>query len=97
MDSRRSGLADLKSDSLDEVLDTYSDQPKLVGFREVLQSKDPRYMLQEAFIRGIRKLGDRGYPYDILIFPNHLEASLELVKKMPRSALCDRSSGKAIH
>ncbi|WP_332910809.1 hypothetical protein [Algoriphagus boritolerans] len=91
------GWADLKSDSLDEVLDTYSDQPKLVGFREVLQSKDPRYMLQEAFIRGIRKLGDRGYPYDILIFPNHLEASLELVKKMPRSALCDRSSGKAIH
>lgn len=77
------GWADLKSDALDELLDTYSENPKLVGFREVLQSKDPRYMLQEKFIRGIHKIGERGYSYDVLIFPNHLHATLELVKKCP--------------
>jgi L-fuconolactonase len=77
------GWADLKSDNLGELLDAYSEKPKLVGFREVLQSKDPRYMLQEEFIRGILKIGGRGYPYDILIFPNHFEASLDLVKKCP--------------
>ena len=32
------GWADLKSDDLDERLDTYSDKVKLIGFREVLQS-----------------------------------------------------------
>jgi L-fuconolactonase len=77
------GWADLKSDSLDVILDGYADQNKLVGFREVLQSKDPQYILQKDFIRGIRKIGKRGYGYDILIFPNHLEAALELVKKCP--------------
>lgn len=77
------GWADLKSDQLDEVLDQYSDARKLVGFREVLQSKDPRYMLQDEFIRGVQKVGKRDYTYDILIFPHHLAATLELVKKCP--------------
>lgn len=77
------GWADLKSDFLDVILDDYADRKNLVGFREVLQSKDPDYMLQKDFIRGVLKIGERGYGYDILIFPNHLEASLELVKKCP--------------
>ncbi|RIW14986.1 amidohydrolase [Algoriphagus lacus] len=77
------GWADLGSDQLDELLDSYSSAEKLVGFREVLQSKDPRYMLREEFIRGIHKIGQRGYAYDILIFPQHLSASLELVSKCP--------------
>ena len=77
------GWADLKSDQLDEVLDQYSDVKKLVGFREVLQAKDPEYMLQAEFVRGVKKIGSRGYPYDILIFPNHLDATLRLVKKCP--------------
>lgn len=75
------GWVDLKNDKLDELLDAYSDTQKLVGFREVLQSKDPQYMLQEEFIRGVQKIGDRGYSYDILIFPHHLSATLELVNK----------------
>lgn len=77
------GWADLNSDSLDVILDDYADFKKLVGFRDVLQSKDPQFILQKNFIRGIQKIGKRGYGYDILIFPSHLEASLELVEKCP--------------
>jgi L-fuconolactonase len=77
------GWADLKNDKLDETLDAYYDHKKLVGFREVLQAKDPEYMLQEEFIRGVQKIGKRGYAYDILIFPNHLSATLKLVSKCP--------------
>ncbi len=77
------GWTDLGSDGLDEVLDNYADSKKLVGFREILQSKDPQYMLREVFIRGVQKLGKRGYSYDILIFPTHLAAALELIKKCP--------------
>lgn len=81
------GWADLGADDLDEVLDHYAGQEKLVGFREVLQSKDPAYMLRESFIRGIHKLSKRGYAYDLLLFPQHLEAALELVKKCPEQPM----------
>jgi L-fuconolactonase len=77
------GWADLGSPNLDEILDNYSPYEKLVGFREVLQSKDPRYMLRDEFVRGVQKLEKRGYAYDILIFPNHLAATLELVNQCP--------------
>lgn len=77
------GWADLGGDQLEDILDQFSSQKKLKGFREVLQSKDPEYMLRKEFIRGIHKLGKRGYTYDILIFPKHLDASLQLVDKCP--------------
>lgn len=77
------GWADLAKDDLDEILDNYSQNPHLVGFREVLQSKDPAYMLRKDFIRGIHKLGKRGYAYDILTFPHQLKAALELIKNCP--------------
>ena len=77
------GWADLGSDGLEEILENYSENRHLVGFREVLQSKDPRYMLREEFIRGIHKLSPKGYTYDLLTFPKHLQAALELVKKCP--------------
>ncbi|AMQ57366.1 amidohydrolase family protein [Algoriphagus sanaruensis] len=81
------GWADLGQDNLDEVLDQYSNQEKLVGFREVLQAKDPRYMLRDEFVRGMQKLKERGYTYDLLLFPHHLEAALELVKKCPEQRM----------
>ncbi len=77
------GWADLGGDQLEDVLDQFSSQKKLKGFREVLQSKDPEYMLRKEFIRGVHKLGKRGYTYDMLIFPEHLDASLQLVSKCP--------------
>ena len=81
------GWADLGQDNLNEVLDQYSNQEKLVGFREVLQAKDPRYMLRDEFVRGMQKLKERGYTYDLLLFPHHLEAALELVKKCPEQRM----------
>jgi L-fuconolactonase len=81
------GWADLGKDDLDQVLDQYASQEKLVGFREVLQSKDPRYMLREEFVRGIQKLKERGLAYDLLLFPQHLEAALDLVKKCPEQRM----------
>ncbi len=81
------GWADLGKDNLDQILDQYSSQEKLVGFREVLQSKDPRYMLREEFIRGIQKLKERDLAYDLLLFPHHLDAALDLVKECPEQRM----------
>lgn len=77
------GWADLGSDDLDKDLDQFASQKKLKGYREILQSKPVDYMLRKEFIRGIEKIGKRGYTYDILIFHNQLEAALQFVKKAP--------------
>ncbi len=77
------GWVELAQDNLDELLDTWSSNSKLLGFREVLQSKDPEYMLRKDFIRGIRKIGQRGYTYDLLTYPHQLPAALQLVDACP--------------
>ena len=77
------GWVDLGSEDLDRALEEYSSEKKLLGFREVLQSKDPSYMLRKEFVRGIQKIGEKGYSYDLLIFPTHLEASLALIDQVP--------------
>lgn len=77
------GWADLGSDDLDKDLDQFASQKKLKGYREILQSKNVDYMLRKEFIRGIQKIGKRGYTYDILIFHTQLEAALNFVKSAP--------------
>lgn len=77
------GWADLGRDALDKDLDQFASQKKLKGYREILQSKNVDYMLRKEFIRGIEKIGKRGYTYDILIFHNQLEAALQFIKKAP--------------
>jgi L-fuconolactonase len=77
------GWVDVGNPKLEDFLDIASETPKLKGFREVLQSRKPDYMLRSEFIKGIHQLGKRGFTYDILIFPEHLDASLDLVSKCP--------------
>lgn len=81
------GWADLGSDNLNGILENYSEYNSLKGFREILQGKDPAYMLREEFIRGLKSLHKAGYTYDILVFPHHLKAVLELVKKCPEQPM----------
>lgn len=77
------GWADLANDELDKDLDQFSNQSKLKGYREILQDKKVDYMLRKEFLRGIRKLGARGYTYDILIFHQQLKAAHQLIKSCP--------------
>ena len=49
----------------------------------MLQGEDPAFMLQPAFLTGIASLQQYQFTYDVLVFPNHLKAVLELIKKFP--------------
>ena len=40
-------------------------------------------MLQPDFLKGIAALHEFGFTYDILIFPKHLPAAIELVRRFP--------------
>ncbi|TFV94302.1 amidohydrolase [Algoriphagus kandeliae] len=75
------GWVDIGSPDLNKTLDHYNHFSKLKGFREILQAKDPRYMLRDEFIQGLKLIHSKGLTYDILVFPQHLSAVLELVKK----------------
>lgn len=80
------GFADLKADTIQERLEYFSQFSMLKGFRAVLQSQDPSYMLQPSFLRGISLLKQYDFTYDVLVFPKHLEAVKELVRKNPEQS-----------
>lgn len=79
------GWVDLQADDAAEQLEPFVDHPKFVGVRHIVQAeRDDRFMLRPAFCRGMSLLEDRDLTYDILIYPRHLPAALELVSRFKR-------------
>ncbi len=80
------GWIDLCSKEVQKDLEKYKQEEKMAGFRMILQGKPPELMADSAFRNGMGQLGKLGYTYDILIFPHHLEAAIDLVKNFPDQA-----------
>ena len=79
------GWVDLQADDAEAQLAQFATHSKLVGVRHIVQSEpDPRFLLRPAFCRGISLLDELHLTYDILIYPRHLPAALELVSRFPR-------------
>ncbi len=77
------GWVNLTAENIHERLAHYAQYNIIKGFRHVLQSEEPEFMLQSNFLKGIAALEKHGFTYDILIFPKHLKAATELVQKFP--------------
>ncbi|MEO7312439.1 MAG: amidohydrolase family protein [Chitinophagaceae bacterium] len=77
------GWVDLRADVINERLAHYAQFSTIKGFRHVLQGEAPEFMLQPNFKRGIAALQPFGFTYDLLIFPQHLKAAIELVRQFP--------------
>ena len=77
------GWIDLKAVDIEDQLIYWKQKPILKGFRHILQSEEPEFMLSSEFLRGIADLQKMNYSYDILIYPHHLPAALLLVKQFP--------------
>ncbi|MGI9177234.1 MAG: amidohydrolase family protein [Pirellulales bacterium] len=78
------GWVDLQSDSVGDDLHVLAANPAFVGVRHVVQDEpDPRFVLGEAFVRGVRQLHQHGLTYDLLLFPGQLPAAVELVALVP--------------
>jgi L-fuconolactonase len=76
------GWVDLQSDAVAAHIEQFAGHPKLVGVRHIAQSEpDDRFLLRPAFCRGISLLADLDLTYDILIYPRHLPAAIELVSR----------------
>jgi L-fuconolactonase len=78
------GWVDLRSDRVGDDLRVLAANPKFVGVRHVVQDEpDPRFVLGEGFIRGLRQLHQHGLTYDLLLYPNQLPAAIEVVGLLP--------------
>jgi len=78
------GWVDLQGDRIDDELHELAADPKFVGVRHVVQDEpDPRFMLGEPFVRGLRQLHRHGLTYDLLLYPRQLPAAIELVGRLP--------------
>jgi L-fuconolactonase len=78
------GWIDLTSADIIEQLRLFAGRTKLCGFRHMVQDEpDDRYLLREDVLRGIRAIGDAGFPYDLLLYPRQLPAAIELVSRLP--------------
>lgn len=78
------GWADLRAPNVLERLQYFSQFEKLRGFRHIVQDEpDDRFLLSEAFLRGIACLKQFGFTYDILIYPKQLPAAIEMIEKFP--------------
>ena len=78
------GWVDLRADDAEGQLEEFARHPRFVGVRHVAQDEpDDRFLIGKEFLRGISKLKQFDLAYDILIFPKHLPAAIELVNKFP--------------
>lgn len=75
------GWVDLCSDRVEEDLIRYKKDKKMKGFRHVLQDEtDDQFMLQNSFVRGVKKSFEYGYTYDILIYERQLSTTIKFLE-----------------
>jgi len=78
------GWVDLQSPQVHDRLAHYCSFKKFKGVRHVLQGEANRaLMLAPAFMNGIRALKTYDLAYDVLIFPDQLVHTYQLVKAFP--------------
>src|SRR3990172_2154083 len=79
------GWVDLQSPDVRDQLARFAGRPKLVGLRHVVQDEpDDRFMLRPAFLRGLAVLAEFDLAYDLLLYPRHLPAAVEVVRQFPQ-------------
>ena len=78
------GWVDLQSERVAEDLVALARHEKFVGVRHVVQDEpDPRFVLGDAFVQGVRMLHQFGLTYDLLLYSHQLPAAIELVGLVP--------------
>ena len=79
------GWVDLCAGNIAERVQALATDPKLCGFRHILQAEADEFMLRPDFLRGIRCLGESKtrLTYDILIYARQLPSAARLVAKFP--------------
>ena len=82
------GWVDLRSEGVADELAEFSPHPRFVGVRHVVQDEpDPRFLLGDTFVRGLRCLAPLDLTYDLLLYPQQLPAAVELAALLPEQPM----------
>ncbi|MEQ9443556.1 MAG: amidohydrolase family protein [Cyclobacteriaceae bacterium] len=82
------GWTDLRDFQVKHALQKLAQHPKLKGIRHVIQDEpDDQFMLDPAFLRGVKMLPQFGLTYDLLIYERHLPVALSFVSYVPEVSI----------
>ncbi len=78
------GWVDLRSDDVAAQLERFAPHPRLVGLRHIVHDEvDDRFMLGGSFLDGLALLNQYKLTYDLLLYPEHLQVAIDVVKRFP--------------
>lgn len=80
---------------LETFLEQQGDNPRLKGFRRLIQGEpDAGFAARADFVRGVRRLGESGFSFDLCVYHQQLPAVIELARQLPDTALVLDHIGK---
>ena len=68
---------------VDRALDAASGSPRVKGIRHNIQGEAPGFALQPTFVDGVRKVGARGFVFELCVTHDQLGDVIELVGSCP--------------
>ena len=78
------GWVDLRSADLPRQLDRFAAHANFVGVRHIVQDEpDDEFLLRADFMDGIGQLRQFDLTYDLLVYPKHLRAAAQLMRRFP--------------
>jgi L-fuconolactonase len=77
------GWVDLRSPSVEERMQYFTQFKKLCGFRHIVEVEPNDFLVDPDFARGISRLKEFNFAYEILIYPKQLPAAIDLVARFP--------------
>lgn len=77
------GWLDLKAGDLDEKLATYSENNYFKGVRHILQTEPDGFMTDPEFVKGVSRLNDYNFTYDVLTTESQLAEVVEFLHSLP--------------
>lgn len=81
------GWIDLQNDNIEERLQYFSPYAIIKGWRHVVQGEPMDFLARPNFRRGISKLQQHGYSYDILIYHHQLKPALDFAAAFPEQPM----------
>jgi L-fuconolactonase len=79
------GWLDLESPDFADQLVRLGRNPLLVGLRPAVEFiDDDRWLLRPKVLKSLGIMAEAGVPLDLIVWPRHLEAVVELVERLPR-------------
>ena len=78
------GWVDLASESCEDQLSEFLDNPRFVGIRHITQAEpDDDFIVRPDIVRGLRVLQKHQVPFDLLFFTQHLKHAATLAAALP--------------